>query len=94
MTLARKHQIAPEGTTLLALIHRCVRKVFYVASNRRVWKQLRYRQGLIVERVTFLASVFKFDTVKFSGTVQKFKNFVESIKQEMKRDIPLITALE
>jgi hypothetical protein len=37
---------------------------------------------------------FKFDPVKFSGTVQQLKNFVENIKKKIKRDISLIPALE
>ncbi len=39
-------------------------------------------------------SAFKFDSVKFSGTVQQLKKFVENIKNKIKQDISLIPALE
>ena len=39
-------------------------------------------------------AAFKFDPIKFSGTIEKLKKYIKNIKQKIKNDVGLNPALE
>jgi REP element-mobilizing transposase RayT len=66
MTLARKYLISPEDTPYYHVMSRCVRRAFLCGKDKYSGNCYEHRRQPIVDRIKFLAGVFKIDVCSYA----------------------------